>query len=86
MTRLEVSVTSTIPQSMCCECGDASNRVGGPGRPREGDFSLCIGCGSLNIFASDLSLRRPTTGEMLEAAGDSDLQHLRRLIATSKAV
>lgn len=72
--------TTEIPKSQCCECGYEPDRVSGPGMPSPGDASLCIACGSLSIFADDLTMRAPTKDEMLQAAADSDIQRLRRII------
>lgn len=70
------------PDSKCCECGThitgASSSDGS--KPSQGDFTLCIKCGSLNVFDADLTLRAPTDDEIIESATMSDLQDLRRKI------
>lgn len=52
----------------CPGCGitqDAVAQVKGDhgSRPEKGDFTICIDCGMLLIFESDLSVRRLTTQE-----------------------
>lgn len=49
----------------CPSCGRPMRLVaadGGPGSPKAGDFTLCIGCLRLAIFTHDLALR-PLTPE-----------------------
>jgi hypothetical protein len=42
--------------------------------PREGDVSICVGCGGLALFTLELTLRKPTAREMLELSYDKDVQ------------
>ena len=73
--------TETVtPGLICVECDHAMNRGRGPGTPGPGDFSLCIRCGSLNVFEQQMRFRRPTDAEMLEAAADREIQAIRRAI------
>jgi len=78
--RLDISVESETPPSFCCECGASFDRASGPDKPRPGDLTLCIRCVSLNVFADDLTTRKPTDEEYLAAAADSDVQEMRRAI------
>ena len=80
MRHPSIAVTTRLPDSQCCECGHRVTSSGGPDRPLPGDFTLCIRCGSLNVFAEELTLRAPTDEELLEAAVNSDLQEMRRAI------
>lgn len=48
--QLDFSRTTRLEKSPCCECGYMTDSAGGPGSPKAGDFSLCIKCGSLNVF------------------------------------
>jgi hypothetical protein len=68
------------PSSPCCECGKMLDRCTGHGCPEPGDGTLCINCGCLNIFDSDLRLRRPTDDEIFAAAKMPVIQIIRRLI------
>lgn len=77
---LSVAIESETPNGTCCECGYKVNRASGPDKPSPGDYSLCIKCGSLNIFAEGMTLRSPTLDEFLLAAKDSEVQHLRKVI------
>jgi len=72
-----------VPAGKCCECGHETNRatgVDGRGEPSPGDFSLCVGCASLNVFGADLKVRAPTEEEILKAAADPEVQRARRLL------
>lgn len=82
---MKFDVDSEVPDSQCCECGYGLDRVTGPTVPKEGDFSLCINCGSLNIFNADLTLRQPNDEEIFSAAKDSDIQSARKAILIVKA-
>jgi hypothetical protein len=77
---LDISVETETPESFCCECETRFDRASGPATPSPGDLTLCIRCGSLNVFADDLTARRPTDEEYFAAAADSELQELRRAI------
>lgn len=69
--------------SSCCECGhtlDAAAGVAHGHKPSAGDFTLCGYCASLNVFADGTTLRKPTDDEIFEAAADSTIQRLRRII------
>ena len=87
--KLVTAPITEVPTSTCCECGEVLRACSGPGTPSPGDFSLCFGCGCLNVFGDDLALRRPTDEEIFMAAADRDLQTLRRgierFIASRKA-
>jgi hypothetical protein len=78
---IDISHTSKVPPGKCVECGyETDHASGGKESPEPGDASLCIMCGSLSIFADDLTLRAPTVQEMLRAAADRNIQTLRRAI------
>lgn len=72
-----------LPDCPCCECGKRLNAVCAPdgeGKPKDGDFTLCIYCASLNVFNSSGAIRRPTTDEMVEAATNDEVLDMRRHI------
>ena len=75
---INISKETEVVRSKCCECGYECDRVPGPRPPGPGDWSLCIKCGSLNVFDDNMNLRRPTDSEVIESAGVSKLQELRR--------
>jgi hypothetical protein len=63
-----------IPRQGCWKCGymmdkttDARNA---PEAPREGDVSICWGCGTLGIFTKDLTIRKPTLDEKIRLEAD----------------
>jgi hypothetical protein len=60
-----------IPEQVCPYCArpiDASGTAEGSemGNPRPGDATLCLRCGGLAIYTSDLSMRVPMMSELLE--------------------
>ncbi len=85
MQRLDLNTTTATPDVVCAECGKQMDCASGPGAPEPGDFSLCIGCASLNVFDAQLHLRAPTHDEMLAASADADVQTLRRAILAVNA-
>lgn len=61
-----------------CECGQALDRASHPtARPREGDVSICIGCGALRRFNADLTLRAAGLAEL----GESEQADARAVLA-----
>lgn len=83
-TKLSIDVETETAPSTCCECGHDITHASGPVRPSPGDFSLCIRCASLNVFAEDMTVRKPTFEEYCVAAADSDVQHMRRILLAIK--
>ncbi|MBX9587867.1 MAG: hypothetical protein K2X43_01090 [Hyphomonadaceae bacterium] len=73
-------ITTATLGLICVECDHAMTHTSGPDSPRPGDLSLCIRCGSLNIYDDAMRFRRPTIDEYLQAAADRELQRLRRAI------
>jgi hypothetical protein len=75
--------SACVPESKCLSCGKvldrATNMFDGGWRPSPGDYSICIACGHLMIFADDLRLRELTVMECVEIAGDKRLLALRRV-------
>lgn len=79
------TTTTKLAPSPCVECKHVMDRVSGAGRPTPGDVTLCIRCGSLNVFDDALMLRMPTLDEFLDAAKDPEVQKLRRAILAANA-
>ena len=51
-----------------------------------GPLGICIACGSVLLFAEDLSLRRPSTEELTELRASKDWPAIQRMIrATIRA-
>ncbi len=69
-----------VPKSACMDCGYVADRCSGPAAPEPGDITICIECRGINVFASDLTLRKPTDAELVNMAGDP------RLIALTNAI
>ena len=60
-----MNATAT-PRSPCPDCGAGLDRATEtrPGAvPRPGDVSICMHCNAVNVFAEDLTVRRPTAAE-----------------------
>jgi len=62
-----------IPDSVCL-CGyrmtDCDNVHGGDPDPKAGDTSVCLNCGQILKFDSDLRLRKATAAEVRELMRD----------------
>ena len=69
------------PECACPSCNRIFDRATGIGQrqPKEGDITICIECGHLMAFNSNLTVRDLTDEEMHEVAGDP------RIIAVQKA-
>jgi hypothetical protein len=74
-----------LEPSNCCECGKVLDACGGPSRPEAGDYTMCMYCGSLNIFDEGLKLRGPTDDEIFTAAADPTFQFLRMVLERARA-
>jgi hypothetical protein len=79
------SASHILPPSRCPNCGkvlDAATGVDEKGLhqrlPAAGDFTVCIGCGHIMVFANDLTLRNPTAAEMREIAGNRHIIAIQR--------
>lgn len=86
MAENDFSVTVCLERSNCVECGHSVDRASGPVKPEPGDKTLCIRCGSLNVFDDAMLLRRPTYEEYLEVAASSEFQEARRRITALNAM
>lgn len=72
------------PESMCLNCGkrlNAATALAGEIGPQPGNFTVCLDCGHLMVFAADLTLRAPIDAELTEIAGDPGLVRLQRIRA-----
>jgi hypothetical protein len=71
-----------VPVSICAACGapnDGAASYPKDAVPKDGDVSLCMYCGHLAMFASDLSLREVTSEELAVICKDEEIMHLLRL-------
>ena len=61
----------TVDHAACPHCGKtadaASHFQGEDSAPAAGDAAICAYCGAFNIYTEDLTLRRPTRDEYLQA-------------------
>lgn len=70
----------------CVECHHVGHHIilGGKRLPAQGDKTLCMRCGSLNVLDDNLMFRAPTVDEFLDVAKDADAQRIRREILSFK--
>lgn len=64
---------NVVPSSKCLSCSHRHDRatcVGDEGSPSPGDVTVCIRCGHIMAFSTDLSLRELNDEEMHAIAGD----------------
>ena len=76
------------PECRCPTCGhlfDRAEAFPGSHRPRSGDYSICINCRGVNVFAMDLTVRAPTDQELIAAAGDPKMRAITDAIAHVRA-
>ncbi len=72
-----------VPRSACPYCGKFGGSAAGDAEnpePSPGDIVLCLRCGEILVFADDLTVRSPTTEELLSAAKLAGLDDMRRNI------
>jgi hypothetical protein len=75
-----------IKKSPCPNCGTKNDRTAPfghtSGSPQPGHFTVCFSCGGINIFAEDLSVRKPTPEELdlIPADQMESLKHVQAAI------
>lgn len=55
-----------VPLTNCRICGSPNDRaasIAGIAKPRAGDLAICINCGAVAVYDTDLTLRAPTDSE-----------------------
>ena len=77
--------TSETPGCVCVHCGKEHTNTTGDGLPAPGDFTLCIGCGNLNVFDDHMRFRRASIREAREANNMDELQDLHAAIMRANA-
>lgn len=86
MTMLERTLHEH-PPSTCWNCGEPLNCTTSYGHqraPRPGDWTHCITCHCMSVFADDLSLREPTVDELAAATRDPHMQLLRKAMTAAQ--
>lgn len=71
-----------IPISLCPSCGytvDHANGAFHNNAPKVGDISICIACGQLLFFDSQMRIRLPTTQE-IEKLTKTERQIIARVV------
>lgn len=71
-----------LPISVCPSCGyrmDAATAVDAadPARPRPGDYSICLDCGSILVFLADYTHRLMTEEEAANLEDETRIQFQR---------
>ena len=63
-----------LPEAVCTVCGYQMSAASVLGkkqeRPRPGDISVCISCGEIHVFTTEMTLVIPTIAEMLKWPND----------------
>lgn len=65
-----------VKESKCTACGmkaDGATCIEGNHAPSAGDVTVCVKCGHIMAFDTDLMLRELTNKEMIEIAGDPSI-------------
>lgn len=74
-----------IPENNCTNCGKRLDAVDNLGEeeemPEPGNFTVCLGCGHVMVFAEGLSLRDPDDSEIHEIAGNPELLKIMKMSA-----
>lgn len=68
--------TSDMPHGRCLACGhsfDAASCMTDDAQPKPGDISICIECGYIMMFGTNLRVRELTASEMIEIAGNREI-------------
>lgn len=82
--------TTHTTQNPCPTCGKpidaATPAMQADARlaPSPGDIGICFDCGAAHIFADDLTLRAPTSGEAAEIASELDVIKAQKALAAVK--
>lgn len=50
-------MTTTTPECRCLNCGREFNSAIGAGTPAPGDLTICLDCGTVMMYAEDLTVR-----------------------------
>lgn len=64
------TVTTVMPKSLCPGCGDAPDMATSttePAAPEPGDFSICLNCGTILRFDTELRVQRATDADFRQA-------------------
>jgi hypothetical protein len=77
-------------EAACPFCGKINDRHGAPfpeeeRPPQPGDFSMCIGCGQIAVFAESMQLRSLTAAEMNELQQQDPITYV-QMLAAAKAL
>lgn len=86
MTDIDINATHETPGVTCVHCQHVmTNTSGHADAPDDGDFTLCIQCGGLNVFDIHGQLRAPTRAEAREATLIDEVQDIHAAIMRAKA-
>jgi hypothetical protein len=76
-----VNRTTRLPAALCLHCRqplDAATDAVGDNRPSPGDATICMYCGTIAVFADDMTLREPNREEARDLAGDPRVLRVQR--------
>lgn len=60
---IETQHAETVCQKCDHKLNTSAGLTAGLANPEEGDISICLYCGEISIYRSDLTLRKPTEQE-----------------------
>lgn len=72
-----------MKESPCTNCGkvnDAATALDGDIQPEPGDVAVCLYCHHLMVYGDGLTLRDPTSDELIDMAGDPDVLRTMRAV------
>lgn len=76
-----MDTTTRLPTSKCLDCGKtvtAATPPKGAKKPKPDDFTVCLYCGHVMAFDSDMTVRALTDAEMHEVAGNPEILRIQR--------
>jgi hypothetical protein len=80
-------VSTRTKKCFCVECGiELSGATGWEGvKPYRGAPCVCLGCGHLGIFANDMTVREPTSAEIMLLAASPAMLLAQKIAGTFRA-
>lgn len=73
---LDLRKDHTLPDE-CPHCAEAMDGLEGPADgPSAGDITICMRCAGIAVFTDQMTLRKPTTGELVTLLREPDLQRV----------
>lgn len=76
----DFSVETEIPKAACYACHHILDACAGPCHPTAEDWTVCFYCGEVNVFTSDLLLRKPNPAEAKAILDHGAIQSMSLLV------